>query len=119
VGTNDGMEEVRRRLDALWKAHMRADFPRDARGAQPAGVDLVLLDAQVAGLVVTWHSGRGSALDHQRLDALCLWREDLDAALPLLPDGHASDYFRRVREITDLLLGLHTKSLPGQCDPGV
>ncbi|MEU5099341.1 hypothetical protein [Streptomyces sp. NPDC020996] len=39
------------RLAPLWEEHLRAPFPAGSRGVDFDGIDLILLDADVAGLV--------------------------------------------------------------------
>ena len=41
----------------LWDEHCRAPFPDRLRGMEIAGVDMVLLDADIAGCVTTWLGG--------------------------------------------------------------
>ena len=88
---------------ARWyEEHGDAGFPGRFRGEELAGVDLVLLDADIAGCVVTWQAGggrlggAGRAMVRERL-------RDLDRVLPLLTDEQARHYFRRLRELARLI----------------
>ncbi|WP_392972479.1 hypothetical protein [Streptomyces sp. LN245] len=56
-------------MNRLWQEHLDAAFPAGLRGAEPAGIDVVLLDATAAGCVSTWLSD-GGALDN----VAWLWR---------------------------------------------
>jgi hypothetical protein len=50
----------------LWQEHWDADFPSGLRGAEPVeGIDMVLLDLNIAGCVHTWLDNGGS-LDAKR-----------------------------------------------------
>ncbi|MFF7887757.1 hypothetical protein ACH40F_40765 [Streptomyces sp. NPDC020794] len=64
---------------------MRADFPARLRGEELAGVDMVMLDADIAGCVVTWQGNQGS-LDEDRHQILLSCVRDLDKVLPLLTE---------------------------------
>jgi len=90
------------RVRQLWQEHEQAAFPRELRGEAVAGVELVLLDADVAGCILAW---QGSAkLDAQRDHILRQCRSELDRVLPYLTGTPASDYFRRLAEMADLVL---------------
>jgi hypothetical protein len=49
----------RRQIAALWRRHMQWTFPVRLRGEQLAGVDVVMLDADIAGCVTTWLGSTG------------------------------------------------------------
>ena len=75
---------------ARWYEEYRdAEFPGRFRGEELAGVDLVTLDADIAGCVETWQAGggrlggAGRAVLRERL-------RDLDRVLPLLTDEQAA-----------------------------
>ncbi|MFJ8112135.1 hypothetical protein [Streptomyces sp. NPDC096132] len=90
--------------DVLFQEHLSALFPAALRGAEPAGFDLVLLDALIAGCVSVWQSNGGS-LDpgRQRILRECL--ADLDRALPLLTDAEGIRYFERLRRLAVTVSG--------------
>jgi hypothetical protein len=86
----------------LWAEHEDAEFPAlggDGRG----GIDLVLLDADVAGCVLSWLDSSGR-LDpaSAKIVAACL--SDLDRVLPLLTDEQEVVYFRRLRKLATMVL---------------
>ncbi|MFF5973366.1 hypothetical protein ACFY7C_17765 [Streptomyces sp. NPDC012769] len=97
VGPADGPSEDR--LAHLWDVHRRASFPASFRGVDIEGVELVLLDADVAGLVQReLHGGlddRGVAL---------LWKcvADLDKILPLIDEEYCGSYYARLRAMAGL-----------------
>jgi hypothetical protein len=87
---------------ALWATQRSAPFPSRLRGAEIAGVDIVMLDAQVAGCVSSWLSNGGS-LDRRRRDALAACRDHLDRVIPELAGAEAI-YCRRLRDLGVLVL---------------
>jgi hypothetical protein len=90
-------------LSRLWRKHQHAEFPPSLRGAERAGVDLVELDADVAGCVEAWRDG-GFTLDEDRLKILTKGAENLDAVLPLLSSRAESLYFDRLRRLAAVIL---------------
>lgn len=97
------------KLDAvgrLWDAHLRADFPPYLRGAELLGIDMVLLDAEVAGCVSSWLHGRGH-LDEERRRILACSVADLNNVLPILADHQvgAYAYYGRLRAMAVATLG--------------
>jgi hypothetical protein len=61
-----GSDDPRALVSQLWEHHLRDPFPARLRGEELAGVDMVMLDADVAGCVDTWLHGSGP-LDRGRL----------------------------------------------------
>ncbi|MFC9434230.1 hypothetical protein [Nocardia sp. NPDC057030] len=85
-------------LDRLWEEHLRANFPDRLRGAEPAGVEMVLLDAAIAGCVSTWQDN-GGHLDDELLRILRKRIADLDQVLPLLTDTEELRYCWRLHRL--------------------
>lgn len=83
---------------SLWKEHLRADFPARLRGEELAGVDMVMLDADVASCVVTWRLDPGH-LDGERHQLLLRCIADLDKVMPLLTESSEVQYYKRLREL--------------------
>ena len=79
----------------LWGEHREAEFP-DCRGDEVNGVDLVMLDASVAGCV-SYFVSRGR-LDTRRHDILA---SDVSALADIVPqlDGYARLYFARLHTL--------------------
>ncbi|WP_344661241.1 hypothetical protein [Catenulispora subtropica] len=48
----------RQRLDQLWDEHLEAEFPAALRGKDIASIDMVMLDADIAGCVSVARSRR-------------------------------------------------------------
>ncbi len=89
-------------LTDLWRAHMAAPFPPGLRGAERAGIDMVLLDASIAGCVSSWLDRDGSP-DTRRLKIADRCVPDLDQVLPLLTETDEIAYFRRLRRMAALV----------------
>ncbi|WP_234314224.1 MULTISPECIES: hypothetical protein [unclassified Streptomyces] len=81
-------------LARLWEDHLRALFPDGFRGVDFGGVDLVLLDADVAGLVQRELNG---GLDEGSIDSLWGRIDDLDKVVPLINEEYCASYFTRLR----------------------
>ncbi|MFD7904052.1 hypothetical protein ACFV4G_17605 [Kitasatospora sp. NPDC059747] len=92
------------RLDRLWEAHLETPFPESFRGVDVDGVDLVLLDANVAGLVLRELNG---GLDGDGAAVLWACIADLDAIVPRLNEEYCAAYYRRLRTVAALAAGRH------------
>lgn len=88
-------------IEELWKEHESAVFPASCRGMDVRGVDLVVLDADVAGCVDTFVSGRKLSLFQLAMLGLC-YRELADV-VPAL-DGEAKAYYARLDRLAGLVL---------------
>ncbi|MFE7835797.1 hypothetical protein [Streptomyces sp. NPDC057474] len=95
-----GKPDLNDRLRPLWEEHRRAPFPGRFRGVDIAGVELVLLDSSVAGLVMGELSG---GLDHDEVAILWACITDLDKVLPLIDDEYCRDYYARLRVLAELV----------------
>jgi hypothetical protein len=85
----------------LWREHLYEDFPDRLRGQELAGIDMVMLDADIAGCVVTWQGNRG-CLDEDRHQILAKCIADVDTVLPLLTETREVQYYKRLRELAVL-----------------
>ncbi|MFF7258678.1 hypothetical protein ACFZCL_00070 [Streptomyces sp. NPDC008159] len=92
------------RLARLWEEHMSAPFPAGWRGTDIAGLDLVLVDADVAGLVRTELDG---GIDDA--DVATLWARAavLDKIVPLIDEEYCAAYFARLRAMARLAAAPH------------
>ncbi|WP_042457194.1 hypothetical protein [Streptacidiphilus jiangxiensis] len=90
--TEDGHDLAR-----LWAEHRAAPYPASFRGVEVDGVDLVLLDAEAAGLVGRELEG---VLDDLGVALLRACVEDLDKVVPLIGEASCAAYFDRLRTIT-------------------
>ena len=52
-------------VQRLWDEHRATPFPARLRGAEVAGVDMVMLDADIAGRVASW-LGNDGRIDEER-----------------------------------------------------
>ena len=88
-------------IEELWKEHESAAFPASCRGVDVRGIDLVVLDADVAGCVDTFVSGHKLNLFQTAMLGLCY--RDLADVLPAL-DGEAKSYYERLDRLAALVL---------------
>ena len=87
----------------LWDEHLSAPFPAGLRGQEIEGIDLVMLDADIAGCVSTWLGNKGR-LDEPRRRWLEGSLDDLARILPLLADRDERVYYERLRQLAQLAL---------------
>jgi hypothetical protein len=92
---------VYERVKELWEEHLAAQFPAGYRGEEIAGVDMVLLDAEIAGCISSYLRSRGK-LDADRLRITRTCRLHLDQVIPQL-NGEAQRYYERLRILSDLV----------------
>lgn len=93
------------RLEAvttLFEAHNKAAFPSRWRGADVAGFDMVMLDADPAGCVSVWLKQRG-LLDDWRWNVLAECEQRLIRVIPEL-DDYGGEYYRRLLDMAVLIL---------------
>lgn len=86
----------------IWDEHRSAPFPDGLAGKEVAGVDMVMLDADIAGCVSTWLGNHGR-LDEGRKAVLAQCIDDLDRVLPLLQEEDARSYYERLRRLAQLI----------------
>ncbi|QLH20696.1 hypothetical protein [Streptomyces sp. Rer75] len=93
----DRSDEASVIVGELWEEQVAAQCPAALRGVELAGIDLVMLDADIAGCVSTWQNRGGSLdADRQRILRGCL--SDLDrVALLLVQPDEIQSYQRRRR----------------------
>lgn len=89
-------------VTSLWEEHRCAPFPPGLAGADRAGFDLVLVDADIAGCVHTWLSNAG------RLDVrsyrILHWRgSQLSQILTVLGDSDSPAYWDRLFRMAELV----------------
>ena len=100
-----GPARTPRRSPGLWREHLATPFPDRLRGVAPAGVDVVMADANLAGCVVTWQVDRERFDDDLRPVARALL-DELDRVLPLLTIETEVSYCARLRELARLVSGV-------------
>jgi hypothetical protein len=99
-------DSTARSVARFWGEHVRSDFPARLRGEEVAGVDMVMLDGDIAGCVSTWLAS-ASCLDERRWEILARCMTDLDRVLDQLA-GDEEHYYRRLQQMTGLVLGKRT-----------
>ncbi|WP_424643082.1 hypothetical protein [Embleya sp. AB8] len=93
------------RLARLWEEHLHAPFPASFRGVDVEGVDFILLDADVAGLVQRELSNGG--LDDNGIAILWACIADLDKVAPVINEEYCASYFTRLRTMAELTATRH------------
>jgi len=96
-----GNESGESLVDVLWQEHVAAPFPKGLRGKDVNGIDFVLLDANIAGCVITFLE-RGSLNMYQAV-MLGLSYRDASYVAPILNDEGAA-YFWRLERLAELVL---------------
>jgi hypothetical protein len=81
---------------------VRAEFPARLRGEEIEGVDMVMLDANIAGCVSTWLSQSGP-LDHGRQQILRQCVDDLERVMPRLDIPKERAYYDRLSAMAKLV----------------
>ncbi|MFI1091169.1 hypothetical protein [Streptomyces sp. NPDC020917] len=96
-----------RRLIELWEEHRHAPYPPGFRGVNIAGVELVLVDADVAGVVIRELAG---GLDADDIAILWACVAGLDKVVPLIEDEYCAAYFARLRTLARHTAARHVPS---------
>lgn len=94
--------DVPKTISRRWDEHMRAEFPATLRGEEVAGVNMVMLDADIAGCIVAWRSSDGH-LDEGRQQVLTRRLGDLDRVMPLLHGEKEHSHYERLGELGRLV----------------
>jgi hypothetical protein len=94
----------------LWKAHRDAAFPARLRSTDVAGIEMVLLDADVAGCVSAWLDN--GDMDDRRRECLVNRERDLARVVPEL-SGYEASYYQRLLDMTVMVLGTRGDSTSG------
>jgi hypothetical protein len=89
-------------VENLWQTHRVAPFPTRLTSVDIAGIEMVTLDADVAGCVST-RLATGGPLDDHRWHLLATRERHLEQVLSELT-GEEALYFQRVYDMTVLLL---------------
>ena len=87
------LEDIKRR----WEEHERGPFPPNTRGKKVSGIDLTLLESEIARFIMTTLS-LNAPLSARSKGMFQQHRETLDKVLPQL-DGAARRYFERLHAI--------------------
>ncbi len=85
----------------LWKQYSAAVFPKGYGEKQVNGIDLPLLDAEIAGYVRQYINHAG--LERRQVKLLSERLVDLNTVMLLLNDEELA-YFNRLRDLANLVL---------------
>ncbi|WP_240802101.1 hypothetical protein [Streptomyces sp. A1136] len=91
-------------LARMWDEHMKVPFPRAAYWSVVEGEDMVLLDTETAGCVISTLEGR---LDDRLYRILLGCLAALDKVLPFIDDEEAVRYYRHLRDTAAFVAGTH------------
>ncbi|MFD3993372.1 hypothetical protein [Streptomyces sp. NPDC058583] len=91
-------------LARLWEEHRHALYPDSFRGIDVEGVELILLDADVAGLVERELNG---GLDDSGIAILWACIADLDKIVTLINSEYCASYFAKLRTMAKLAAARH------------
>jgi len=86
----------------LWPEHSASSFPQGYVGKVINGIDLPLLDAEIAGCIHTYVHNSGE-LDHRHIEILRKSLTDLNTIVLLL-NSEELMYFNRLRNLAILVL---------------
>src|SRR5688500_13868076 len=86
----------------LWQEHSASSFPKGYGGREINGIDLSLLDAEIAGCIRMYVHNSGE-LDHRNVDILRKSLTELNTIVLLL-DSEELTYFNRLRNLAILVL---------------
>jgi hypothetical protein len=86
----------------LWQQHSAAAFPEGYGGREINGIDLPLLDAEIAGCIQRYVHTSGE-LDPRRMELLRKSLTELNTIVLLL-DSEELIYFNRLRNLANLVL---------------
>lgn len=92
----------RAEVETLWAQHLGRPFPPDLRGVAVGDVELVLLDADIAGFVSSWLSSGRLDGDRQRVLAQCM--DEARRLATLLTDSTDAAYFAGLQSLARALL---------------
>jgi len=90
-----------RLIEQLWREHELAAFPRDYRGKDLNGVDMVMLDADVAGCIHTFVRRGNLNLFQTAVLGLCY--RNLTYLIPMLSE-EGKAYYCRLERLAELVL---------------
>lgn len=92
----------RTEVERLWAQHLARSFPPDLRGVAVGDVEVVLLDADIAGLVSSWLSSGRLDRDRQLVLAQCM--DEARRLATLVTDSTDAAYFAGLQGLARAVL---------------
>ncbi len=89
-------------LTKLWEAHRADRFPKELAGKEINGIDLVLLDADIAGCIMTV-IGSAGRIDGGKAEILRECLKDLNNVITGLNDN-GKRHYERLKRMAELVL---------------
>ena len=96
-------DSARGQVRALQEKRAALPFPPRLRGEEIDGVDMVMVDADIAGCVQVW-LGSAANLDAGRIGTLRTCRDDVERVLPGLSLPSEHEYYMVLRDLADAIL---------------
>lgn len=91
----------------LWNEHRQKAFPEGCGGKEIKGIDLILLDTNIAGCIHTFIENEHQykyRLDEPRIAILGKCYRDLAIIQPFLTSEEEKEYFTRLDRMAGLIL---------------
>ena len=96
-------DPVRDEVRGLQQNHIDRAFPPRLRGEVINGVDMVMVDADIAGCVQVWLDSSAN-LDAARIGILRTCREEVERVLTILTDPVEREYYTVLRDLANAVL---------------
>ncbi len=94
---------VRDEVRLLQERHHELPFPPRLRGEEINGVDMVMVDADIAGCVQVW-LGSSSNLDPGRIAVLRTCRDDVERVLPTLTEPDEVEFYSVLLDVANAVI---------------
>lgn len=90
-------------IATLWNSHEKQPFPAGHRTKTVEGVNLGLLDPELAGYIIGFLTTKGGLGSRQK-NVMAEYSEKLNLIIEQLETEEAKRYFQSLKKITDLVL---------------
>jgi hypothetical protein len=97
----DNLELLTERINDLWSGHLAESFPETLVGKDINGIDLVMLDSDIAGCVLTFIEGGNLNLFQTATLGLCF--QSASFVMSVL-NREGRKYFGRLEVLAELVL---------------
>ena len=90
-------------IEKLWSAHEQTPFPEGHRSKEISGMNLTILESEVAGIIIGFITTNGGLGSRQR-NVLEDYTAKLEEVINKLESQAAKDYFASLKSIGDQVL---------------
>ena len=94
---------MNQKIVELWNIHLTSKFPHGYGGKNIDGIELALLDGDVAGCILSFIENNGR-LDLWRTAILGICYRDLTIVMTSQLSGEAQEFFSRLETLSNLVL---------------